>query len=158
MTNDALSSRIAVFNKNPQLGIVAGAQRQMNFDLSETILVQYPCFKGNPQLELVKLNPKCFINCGTWLIKKELIGEKRFPIGWTHSEDLAFFFIISENAQLDYVNNIVQIYRRHPNSAMSNLEGLELGYVSFILLVRDFRVLITPRLILKLKSSNIMFL
>lgn len=158
MTIDALSSRIAVFAEKPQLGIVAGAQEQKNFDLSESIIVQTPEHRGNPKLELVKLNSKCFINCGTWLIRKELIGEKRFPIGWTHSEDLAFFFMISENAQLDCVKNIVQIYRRHSNSAMSNLEGLELGYISFINLVRKHNVAIIPRIVLKLKSTKIMFL
>jgi glycosyltransferase involved in cell wall biosynthesis len=157
MTPTAISSRMNVFNEK-MIDIVGGAQEQRNFDLSTILSIQTPSFRGNPQLELVKLNPACFINCGTWLIRRETIGESRFPIGWTHSEDLAFFFIISKNVKLDYVTNIVQIYRRHANSAMSNLMGLEIGYSNFIELVKTSEISLQPKFILRFKASKILLL
>jgi teichuronic acid biosynthesis glycosyltransferase TuaG len=158
MTSNALTSRIRCFENDSNVSIVGGAQVQKDWNLEHVLHKQIPAFRGLPQNQLAILNDKCFINCGTWLIKRSIIADNKFPEGWTHSEDLAFFFLISEDAYLDFVTDVVQIYRRHADSAMSNLEGLELGYISYINLVRNHNVSIIPRIVLRLKSAKIMFL
>lgn len=158
MTLDALSARLAVFDAKPEVTIVGGAQAQKNHDLTKLLIHQLPNYRGNPKKELVKLNPKCFINCGTWLIHRGVIADVRFPLGWSHSEDLAFFFLISNKANLDFVTNTVQIYRRHTDSAMANLDGLLAGYLKFIDLVKSERMDVASVCLLKYKASKIMFL
>ncbi|MEQ8925916.1 MAG: glycosyltransferase family 2 protein [Fulvivirga sp.] len=130
MTRKSLSSRLEKFNKQPSLAFVGGAQEQRKLS-SDTPLIQYPSYAGNPRRGLVTLNSTCFINCGTWLIKRDKMREYSFPEGWTHSEDLVFFLMISDQGVLDYTREIVQIYRRHNESAMANLSQLENSYWRF---------------------------
>jgi teichuronic acid biosynthesis glycosyltransferase TuaG len=149
MPENSLSSRLNVFKEKPHLTIVGGAQEQRNENLSELIVTQFPIYEGNPMRELARLNAECFINCGTWLIRKSPYETYQFPLGWTHSEDLAFFFSISEKALLGTTQEIAQIYRRVSSSAMSNLKGLENGYWQFYKLVKASN---------KIESSDLYYL
>lgn len=131
MTPNSLTSRLEVFAHNNKLAFVGGAQEQRDESMNQTILVQEPQYTGLPRKGLITLDPGCFINCGTWLIKRQMNRRYSFLEGWTHSEDLAFFLSISDQGRLDYTTEIVQLYRRHGTSAMENLQGLESGYWNY---------------------------
>lgn len=137
MPKDSLSSRLNVFqDKQDEIDFVVGGQHQMNHDLSEILSVQLPSFQGNPRRALKRLDHTCFINCGTWMIKKRNDVTYEFPNGWSHAEDLAFFFSISKCGTLRSISTIAQIYRRNSDSAMSNMDGLVSGYMQFIQLIK----------------------
>lgn len=140
MTEESLTSRLKVFRENPEISIVGGAQEQRSEDLTNILLIQRPIFEGYPQKELARLNAGCFINYGTWLIKREPYTIYKFPVGWTHAEDLAFFFSISNNRLLAITSRVVQIYRRSNQSAMTKLVALEKGYWKFFEMVKSSNI------------------
>lgn len=130
LTPNGIQCRLEVFLKDPTLAFVGGAQEQRNYDLSKYIKTQLPDYRGMPAKGLIRLDPGCFINCGTWLIKRRQDRKYAFFVEFTHSEDIAFFLSISRDGKLAYTTEVVQIYRRH-QSAMKNLEGLYDGYKKF---------------------------
>lgn len=157
MPAKSITCRLAIFDGRAELAFVGGAQEQRNQDLSDSLVLQMPSYRGNPRAGLVALDPGCFINCGTWLIRRDSARNYAFPVGWTHSEDLAFFLSISDQGELDFTTEVVQIYRRHA-SAMSDLEGLHDGYGRFIQMVeRCGFASATEVEVLKRKVRHIMF-
>jgi glycosyltransferase involved in cell wall biosynthesis len=130
MPPQSLSSRLSVFTAHADCAFAGGAQEQRNEDLSRVLKTQLPSYNGWPRAGLVALDPNCFVNCGTWLIKRAPGRTYAFPVGMTHAEDIAFFLSISDQGALNTTPAIAQIYRRHA-SAMSNLDGLWNGYLHF---------------------------
>lgn len=159
MPYTSLISRLKVFEENPELAFVGGAQVQKDERLFKTLKVQKPNYRGKPKKGLIRMEQGCFINCGTWLIKKNKSRSYSFFDEWTHSEDLAFFLTIADDGKLDFTPEVVQIYRRSGGSAMSDLDGLQSGYRSFFQEVsRQEEVKKFERLFLKWKILKIMFL
>ncbi len=130
MMDTSISSRIDLF-EDQEVAFVGGGQEHKNEDLSKSLLTQLPSYQGNPREGLLRLDPTCFINCGTWLIRLHSDRTYQFPVGWTHSEDLAFFLSIADQGTLVSVPDIVQTYRRHSRSAMADLKQLENGYKNY---------------------------
>lgn len=159
MTPSGLTSRIHVFQLNPALSFVGGGQVHYNSDLSKVLKFQLPNYEGFPKRGLIRLNEGCFINCGTWLIKRNRKRNYQFPEGWTHSEDLGFFLSISEDGKLGFTKEIVQVYRRLSESAMTNLEGLAKGYRNYYSYVKSFNGVRKADLVyLNFRIRRIMFL
>lgn len=159
LTPNSLSSRLAVFQGSPSLAFVGGGQVQMDKELKRILKVQLPSYKGYPKRGLITLQEGCFINCGTWLVKRDKEVKYHFFDNWTHSEDLAFFLSIAEEGELTYTNEIVQIYRRYQGTAMSDLEGLAEGYKKFYQYAKTFaNVRKIDLLYLNYKIRRIMFL
>jgi len=158
MPPDSLSSRLAVLQQHPACAFVGGAQEQRNADLSEVLLVQRPSYTGHPRAGLIRLDHTCFINCGTWLIKRASNHTYAFPEDMTHAEDVAFFLSISDQGTLYPTAEIAQIYRRHA-SAMSNLDGLWRGYIGFYAFALSGGYLYTEedKMFLQKKIRRIMF-
>lgn len=67
-------------------------------------------------------------------VRRAVIGTRRFPVGISHCEDLIFFLELAHDANLTYaaVDDDVYRYRRHAGSAMSNLAGIEAGYLELL--------------------------
>lgn len=136
MTQKSISSRMEVLENNPELTIAGGTQIQKDHSLKQTLMIQEPDYEGNPKKGLITLDPGCFINCGTWLLKRDPELKYQFMEGLTHAEDLAFFYSIAERSVLGYTKEPVQVYRRSDATAMKNLKGLEKGYRAYFELVR----------------------
>ena len=69
-----------------------------------------------------------------YMFRAELLGDVRFQSGLTHCEDLVFFFQIAAQTGVLYggVEGCVYEYTVRPDSAMSNLVGIENGYVAYV--------------------------
>jgi glycosyltransferase involved in cell wall biosynthesis len=69
-----------------------------------------------------------------YMMRRSVIGEHRFPVGVTHCEDLIFFTELAHERDLVYagMDDIVYEYRVSAGSAMSNLEGIEAGYLEYL--------------------------
>ena len=137
MTKNSISSRLLIFDEHPELSIVGGSQEQKNETLSKSLKYQRPGFWGNPFRELLRLNPECFINCGTWMVRASVAAAGKFPEGITHGEDLVYFLLVSKNVEIGYTMEVAQIYRRHDSSAMVDLDGLEKGYKYYYRLAKN---------------------
>lgn len=124
----SISERISLFEAFPGVGFVDGKVEIWNADFSRKTDEVSPTFKGLPRQELIQLKSTCFHGI-TWMIRREVIGQHRFPEHMSHSEDLAFYISIANKEwTYDFVEVPVYAVRKRAGSAMSNLDGLAEGY------------------------------
>lgn len=135
---DSISSRISVFIENPDVKFVDGRVEQRDLNSSELLRTYAPSFTGNPLKELLLLNDSCF--CGqTWLIRNDDQKKLYFRTELTHGEDLTFFIDQSKlGGKYMFTDDLILIYNRHGNSAMSNLDGLGNFYLDHLNSLNEF--------------------
>ena len=129
---DALSTRADFLDNHPEIDIVNGG---IAVTRAGNVVRQY-----RPDLQpgafaprLARLNEGVFMG-PFYMLRRDRIGGHRFPIEISHCEDLIFFLTLAQSAGLRYgaVAETVYEYRLTPGSAMSNLDGLEAGYIEFL--------------------------
>jgi teichuronic acid biosynthesis glycosyltransferase TuaG len=140
---DALKRRVDYLRANPSVDIVNGKIRVTARGSTERIY--NPLVNIEPLFpRLARLEESVFFG-PFYMVRRASIGSHRFPVGISHCEDLIFLLELAHDVDLTYgaVDEVVYEYRRQPNSAMSNMSGLEEGYLT--LLDRAARLdLITP--------------
>ena len=154
----SLSSRLEVFIKNNEISFVDGAVNEIYWLQKRFIRRYVPKLRGYPLNNLLKLNDKCFVG-NSWMIKRDFNYDYKFDEKMTHCEDLYFYISISEGKKYDYTNNLILIYRKRFNSAMSDYLGLEKGYRKLYKNInREFNLKIVKKLIIKYKIIKVMAL
>ncbi len=128
---ESISSRLIEFKRDRELHFVDGKVIYTNMQLVPTGKKYVPSYSGVPFRELLRLNPHCFFG-NTWMVKNELEISYQFQEDMTHSEDIYFYLTISQGRKYGFTKKSVLIYRNQPYSAMSNLHGLEKGYLHLI--------------------------
>jgi teichuronic acid biosynthesis glycosyltransferase TuaG len=129
---DALAIRCAILDRQPQLDIVHGSVRVTS--QGQTLRFHRPDPEPGPLLQrLARLEEGVFFGVN-YMIRRERIGQIRFPVALSHCEDLIFFLTLAHDVGLNYaaVPDEVYEYRLQPRSAMSNLDGLERGYLELL--------------------------
>jgi glycosyltransferase involved in cell wall biosynthesis len=124
----SIESRLSVFRRNPALSFVDGAVKKMNATMDTTTKIWQPSLQGNPLSDLIQLGGKSFFGL-SWMIKRQSDTQYRLREGMSHGEDLLFYMeLAKKGGKYDYTKEVVLSYRDTPDSAMTNLEGLEKGY------------------------------
>ena len=79
---------------------------------------------------LIRLDSSVFFSVAV-MVRRAAIGATRFENGLSHCEDLLFLLEAANKRDWVYgaVDETVYLYRTGAGSAMSNLEGLERGYL-----------------------------
>jgi hypothetical protein len=92
-----------------------------------------PYYNGSLLRKLIKLDDKVFFG-PFYLIRSEVINTVRFPEDMTHVEDLMFFIDIATKKEINYshVKDCVYYYRKGHASAMSDIAGIEKGYIQLL--------------------------
>lgn len=158
LTPKSLSCRLKVFKKNTDISFVDGAVNEINFLQNKFIKHYVPKLRGYPLNNLLKLNDKCFVG-NSWLIKRDLNLKYKFDEKMAHCEDLYFYISISEGKKYDYTNDLILIYRKRFNSAMSDYSGLEKGYRQLYKNInREFNLNFKKKFIIKYKIIKVMTL
>ena len=128
----ALAVRAQFLDAHPTVDIVNGG---VHVTAGGRTLRQYrPDLTQGPMTRrLARLEEGVFFG-PFYMLRRHRIGSQRFPVGITHCEDLIFFLSLAESASLRYgaVADIVYEYRVTPGSAMSDLDGIETGYLEFL--------------------------
>ena len=154
-TCDSLKDRIELFLNDKDLSFVDGKVDFYNVNFTKNIRQYTPQFKGLVEQELLKLNGSCFFG-PSWMIKKEKNITYKFIEGLTHGEDLLFYLSISDGRRYSYTPNSVLKYRVGNHSAMSNLNGLDKGYITIYKTIKREKNLSTLQLLfLKFKITKI---
>ncbi|WKK82555.2 glycosyltransferase family 2 protein [Marivirga arenosa] len=123
LTPNSLSSRLRVFHKDQNIEFVDG----IVISIEKEKELYRPRFIGNPFNDLISLSGKTFFG-PTWMIRNT--GKVyKFKDGLSHGEDLLFYISISNSGKFGFVDEITYKYRQQNQSAMSNLKGLEKGYL-----------------------------
>ena len=127
LPQNSLESRLKIFEKNQSIEFVDG--KVISFkDRPENQLEEYlPKFSGNPLDRLLSLDATVFKG-NTWMIKRVSDKQYAFNTQITHGEELLFYAQIAYSGTYDYTNDPILYYRRHNQSAMTNLNALATGY------------------------------
>lgn len=129
---DALALRAAYLDAHPDVDIMNGGVRVTS--QGRLLRHYHPDLDEGPLLDrLARLEEGVFFSVN-YMIRRHKIGDHRFPYGQTHCEDLIFFLTLAHDARLRYaaIPEAVYEYRIQPGSAMSNLDGIERGYLDLI--------------------------
>lgn len=132
LPRDALKLRADLLDREPQIDIVHGAVQLLCDD--HKLRVVQPDLKSGPLLDrLIRLQEDVFVGV-CYMLRRKKIGQHLFHEKLSHSEDLIFYLTLAYDADLEYaaVPETVYEYRRRTTSAMSNLDGLEAGYLELL--------------------------
>jgi glycosyltransferase involved in cell wall biosynthesis len=157
LPSESIHVRVNHFRKNPNLTFVDGIVRV--FQNNSTVRYYYPRFTGSPLKALLRLSEECFFG-PTWMIRREEGLKYQMFEGLTHGEDLLFYLEISRRGGLyGFVTYNVYSYRKHVQSAMGNLEGLETGYWQLFNIIKTWPEFdFISRVTFQLKVRKFMFL
>jgi teichuronic acid biosynthesis glycosyltransferase TuaG len=156
---NSLKARCDIFAQDPSAEFVDGKVEIERIDDGKPIRTYSPSFNGPPFNELLRINNACF--CGlTWMIRRKPHRNYRMNSQQTHCEDLLFFLELSrDGGPFTFTNECVLRYRRRTDSAMSDLSGLDNGYLFISRLIKSWpQVRPAQRIMFWLKTRKIMFL
>ena len=136
MPQKGLESRLRIFFSNPKISFVDGRVLVKDIVLRKVVRVYQPTFRGNPSQALINLNESCFFG-PSWMVKHEEGQTYQFREELTHGEDLLFYLSIAYQGLYAYTTEEVLWYRTGNHSAMTNLRGLEQGYVAIYHYLKD---------------------
>ena len=132
LPQNALKARCDYLDSTPQVDIVHGSVKITRDGIP--VRLYRPDLKKGPLLRrLARLDEGVFFS-PNYMIRRSKIGCQRFPEGVSHCEDLIFFLSLAYESDLFYgaVPDVVYEYRLQPQSAMSNLDGIERGYLELV--------------------------
>jgi teichuronic acid biosynthesis glycosyltransferase TuaG len=126
----SLEIRVTHMLDNPDIDILDGVVTVNDRTLGRELRRRVPGEDGPFFPRLIRLNPDVFFG-PFYMMRREAVGNCRFEPGLTHCEDLLFFLQAADVGSLRYgsVREDVYSYRVTSASAMSNLAGLERGYL-----------------------------
>lgn len=132
LPRNSLELRAGLLDREPQIDIVHGAVQLLCGD--HTLRVVQPDLMSGPLLDrLIRLQEDVFVGV-CYMLRRKKIGQHLFQEKLSHSEDLIFYLTLAYDANLEYaaVPETVYEYRCSTTSAMSNLDGLEAGYLELL--------------------------
>jgi glycosyltransferase involved in cell wall biosynthesis len=125
---ESIKSRVIKFRESSKLQFVDGEVLSFKENPTNVITNWRPKLKGNPFKDLVRLGGRSFMGI-SWMIKRDENRTYSFSTNTTHCEDLDFYINLARTGGVyDFVDTTILYYRRQPNSAMSNIDGLAEGY------------------------------
>jgi teichuronic acid biosynthesis glycosyltransferase TuaG len=152
----SILSRVEFMQKNPHVFFCDGKVATYDPEFKDITRLWAPDFRGNPKVEMARLNPRCF-SAITWLIRKPDNFELQFDTDWTHLEDRMFFLAISHLGLYDFIEDEVYHIRRRPGSLMSNDMALESAFRKYMLYVESKTLLSAEELILERRKFHEIF-
>lgn len=157
MPKSGISSRVWALEENPDADFCDGTVHFYDARFKRKLRTWRPSYSGKPLDELVKLTGSCFMGI-SWMCRRTRIGDIRFPEGQTHSEDLSFYLrLASEGGDYIFVDEPVYEVRVRPDSAMSSLAGLEMGYAAVASQLPDLGISKELREVFQKRVRRILF-
>ncbi len=153
---NSLSARIKFMHDHPEVFFCDGRVCTYDSAFKATIRKWNPAFRGNPKIEMARINPKCF-SAITWLIRKPAHFTLQFDTAWTHLEDRMFFISISQLGQYDFIEEDVYHIRRRPGSLMSNNIALESAFSKYLNFVQNNSLLSAKEMKIEKKKFHEIF-
>jgi glycosyltransferase involved in cell wall biosynthesis len=132
LPSEALALRSELLNTHPDVDIVNGGVHVTSE--GKTLRHYRPDIVSGPIFDrLAHMEEGVFFG-PFYMLRRASIGDHRFPVGVRHCEDLIFILELAAARGLRYaaLPEIVYEYRVTSGSAMSNLNGIEAGYLEFL--------------------------
>ncbi|MFK8013652.1 MAG: glycosyltransferase family 2 protein [Marinicellaceae bacterium] len=160
LPSNSIESRAQFLESNSGVDIVDGVIQVKDVQMRKIIKTYKPYYTGALLPRLMALDSRVFFNV-CYMFRKTLLNEVKFNVQMTHAEDLLFYIQLSSqnDAQYAYINEEIYWYRSGNDSAMINLNGLELGYIRLLKFVSCIKQLSRPtKILFRMKVTKIMFL
>lgn len=160
LTDDSIERRVDYLKSHPDVDVVDGIISLRDVSLTTEIRSYRPYYNGKLLPRLLKLDPRVFLNI-VYMFRREKLDGAKFCENMTHVEDLLFIISLAsdKNIRYGYVNQVVYLCRRSAGSAMSNMRGIESGYIQLVAQLSKLKnVSKMNRLYLRLKIAKILFL
>ena len=155
----SLEVRVKYLKENSNIDLVDGKILIKDENMKKIKRIYQPYYMGPLLPKLLELDDRVFFNVCYFFRSNKLNGLKFKKT--SHAEDLLFFIELSYNQNINYsyVNEEVYYYRSGHNSAMSNLDGLEIGYITLLQEIKKMQKVKKINIFkLKLKITKIMVL
>lgn len=124
----SLEARAEILRTRPECSFADGVVLAMDSTTRELRTIHQPTYHGPAFPKLMAMSPDVF--CGqTWMLRRSVIGAHRFPRHMKHAEDLAFYLQLARTGLYCATSEPVLHYRTGHRSAMSDLDGLDKGYL-----------------------------
>lgn len=156
----SLAVRAKCLLADPGIGIVDGRISTRDENLNVELRDYRPYHEGKLLPRLLRLDSRAFFG-PFYMARINSLAKIRFSVSMTHAEDLRFFIEAASACAIEYryVTDLVYVYRKSSGSAMSNLNGLERGYLELIRAAKPLQgVSRVDHAILRLKIAKILFL
>lgn len=129
----ALASRVEYFRNHAEVDVADGCISARTADMSREIRSYVPYHTGPLFPRLIALDDRVFFG-PFYMVRRRIVQGVHFRERLTHAEDLIFFMEMADlhDAMYGHVTDPVYIYRVNENSAMSNVAGIEAGYLKVI--------------------------
>jgi len=154
---NSLKVRVDYLEKNPNIDLVDGRVSVKNITMQKETREYMPYFRGYILDRLLSLDSRVFFNV-SYLFRANIVGDIRFKSNLTHGEDLIFYIDIAQKKDIHYsfVSDEVYWYREGDISAMSDIDGLERGYLFLLNYLQN--ISLKQKLYLRYKVAKILFL
>lgn len=124
----SLEARAEILRIRPECSFVDGMVLALDSRTLALRPIHKPTYQGPVFPKLMAMSPDVF--CGqTWMLRRSVIGVHRFPRHMKHAEDLAFYLQLARTGLYCSTSEPVLHYRTGHRSAMSDLDGLDKGYL-----------------------------
>ncbi len=156
----SLECRVSALRGNPGIDLVDGRIVFKDAELREQLRSYQPSYYGPLFPRFRRLDSHVFV-APFYLFRRSLVGALRFDADMKHAEDQFFFLRLSAAQEVNYgfVKEEVYHYRVRPNSAMSSLDGIDLGYRQLVTRLRGIPQLTAGDcLYLRIKLAKVMAL
>ena len=160
LPKESLAARVAYLDKNPHIAVVDGEIVVKDATLFATLRTYSPYYQGALLPRLLALDSRVFFNV-CYLFRREILGTVRFKEGMSHAEDLLFYMMLASQKSVIYgfVKEEIYYYRSGHNSTMTNIQGLQDGYILLLKTIKRLpSVSKKAYIVLKLKIVKILFL
>jgi hypothetical protein len=121
---------VRYLDAHPEVTVVDGRITIKDAALATTLRERVGGNRGPYFSRLIRLDSSVFFGVAV-MVRRAAIGATRFESGLSHCEDLLFLLEAANKREWVYgaVDEAVYLYRTGAGSAMSDLEGLERGYL-----------------------------
>lgn len=160
LTNDSLMLRAEYLNDHSDIDVVDGRISVRDEVLNFEYRLYEPYYQGNLFPRLIRLDSRVFM-MPCYMFRRNKLFETRFNESMTHCEDILFFMTLASRSLVSYgfVDKVILLYRRPKVSAMSNMQGIQDGYIQLLSCVTSLNgVTLIDMLYLRLRVARILFL
>ncbi|MBI1266075.1 MAG: glycosyltransferase [Cryomorphaceae bacterium] len=128
LPRNSLQVRLDVFENRPHCTVVDGRVDTYHSTFQTIVSHWEPKHNGQPLSSMLALSSDYFRGI-TWMIDRRALGSIRFREDMAHGEDFIFIIdILSSGGQHSATTQTIYDIRKREGSAMSDLDGISLGY------------------------------
>ena len=154
---ESIELRTQYLEKNRDIDLVDGVVSIRDEAMQKERRVYRPYYRGRLLKRLLRLDSRVFLGI-CYFFRASLVEDLRFRSDITHCEDIIFYIELASKHNIEYgfISDEIYWYRKVEKSAMSDIDGLERGYLFLLNYLQD--ISIRQKIYLRYKVARILFL